>query len=156
MKSKDVVLEHLGAIPLFGACTDRQLKQVRGLLDEVNVPAGKVLVKEGGTGYECFIIVSGHAEVSIGDEVISRFGEGEYFGELALLDKRPRSATVTATTDCTVMVLTQRESPRRWTPSRDCRPRCWRTWPFVCENPTVELSNTKATAKFAPPSLSVL
>ncbi len=109
MKSKDVLLEHLGAIPLFGACTDKQLKQVRGLLNEVNVPAGKVLVKEGGTGYECFIIVSGHVEVSIGDEVISRFAEGEYFGELALLDRRPRSATVTATTDCTVMVLTQRE-----------------------------------------------
>lgn len=109
MKSKDVVLEHLAAIPLFGACTAKQLKQVHGLLDEVNVPAGKVLVKEGATGYECFIIVSGHCEVSIGDEVISRFGAGEYFGELALLDKRPRSATVTATTDCTVMVLTQRE-----------------------------------------------
>ena len=109
MRSKDVVLEHLAAIPLFGACTDKQLKQVRGLLDEVSVPAGKVLVKEGSTGYECFIIVSGHAEVSIGDQVISRFAEGEYFGELALLDKRPRSATVSATTDCTVMVLSQRE-----------------------------------------------
>jgi CRP-like cAMP-binding protein len=109
VKSKDIVLEHLAAIPLFRACTDKQLKQVRGMLDEVTVPAGKVLVKEGSTGYECFIIVSGHAEVSIGDEVISRFSEGEYFGELALLDKRPRSATVTATTDCTVMVLSQRE-----------------------------------------------
>jgi CRP/FNR family transcriptional regulator, cyclic AMP receptor protein len=109
VKSKDMVLEHLAAIPLFRACTDKQLKQVRGLLNEVSVPSGKVLVKEGSTGYECFIIVSGHAEASIGEEIISRFSEGDYFGELALLDKRPRSATVTATTDCTVMVLSQRE-----------------------------------------------
>jgi CRP/FNR family transcriptional regulator, cyclic AMP receptor protein len=109
VKSKDVVLEHLAAVHLFRACTDNQLKLVRGLLNEVSVASGKVLVKEGSTGYECFIIVSGHVDVSIGDEVISRFSAGEYFGELALLDKRPRSATVTATTDCTVMVLSQRE-----------------------------------------------
>lgn len=112
MGSKDSVLEHLAAIPLFSSCSKKQLNEVRGLLDEVSVPAGRVLVKEGSTGYECFIIVSGHAEVRIGDDVISRFGPGDYFGELSLLDKRPRSATVQATTDCTVMVLSQREFAR--------------------------------------------
>ena len=112
MKSKDAVLDHLAGIPLFSSCSKKQLAQVRNLLTEVAVPAGRVLVREGSTGYECFIIVSGHAEVSIHGDLIARFGPGDYFGELSLLDKQPRSASVTATTDCSVVVLSQSEFTR--------------------------------------------
>ncbi len=109
MGKNDQVIEHLGNIPLFSGCSKKQLVQVRGQLTEITVGAEKSLVRQGSTGYECFIIVDGHATVTIDDHVISRLGPGDYFGELALLDRRPRSATVTATTDLTVMVLTQRE-----------------------------------------------
>lgn len=109
MKTKDSVLEHLTAIPLFSACSKKQLAHLRSLLTEIVVPAGKVLVREGSTGYECFIIVSGHTEVTIQDELITRFGPGDYFGELSLLDKQPRSASVTAVTECSVVVLSQKE-----------------------------------------------
>ena len=106
---KDQIIEHLANIPLFAGCSTKQLSQVRSQLNETTVASGKTLVRQGSTGYECFVIVDGHATVSIDDQVISRLGPGDYFGELALLDRRPRSATVTATTDLTVMVLTQRE-----------------------------------------------
>ena len=105
----DLVIEHLGKIPLFAGCSKKQLNQLRGQLTETTVSSGRTLVKQGSTGYECFIIVDGHATVAVDDQVISRLGPGDYFGELALLDRKPRSATVTATTDLTVMVLSQRE-----------------------------------------------
>jgi CRP/FNR family transcriptional regulator, cyclic AMP receptor protein len=103
------VLDHIANVPLFSNCSRKQLQQLRGQMTESSADAGKVVVKQGSTGYECFIIVSGHATVSIDDHVISRLGPGDYFGELALLDRRPRSATVTATTDISMLVLTQRE-----------------------------------------------
>ncbi len=109
MGKDDLVLEHLGKIPLFAGCSKKQLSHLRSQLTETTVNAGKTLVKQGSTGYECFVIVEGHAEVLVDDQVISRLGPGDYFGELALLDRRPRSATVRATTDLLVMVLSQRE-----------------------------------------------
>lgn len=109
MAKTDPTLEHLAAIPLFSGCSQKELKQLRSLCDEITVSKGKVLVKQGAVGFECFVIVEGLASVSIDDHVVTTLGAGSYFGELSLLDKQPRSATVTAVSDMTVLVLGPRE-----------------------------------------------
>ena len=109
MATKDQTLEHLARIPLFSGCSKKELQHLRALCDEVDVPAGKVLTKQGSVGYECFVIVDGTAAVAIDDQVVTTLSAGMYFGELALLDKQPRSATVTAVTPMTVLVMGPRE-----------------------------------------------
>ncbi len=106
---KDTQLEHLARIPLFADCSKKELLHLRSLCDEVDVPAGKVLTKQGSVGYECFVVVAGTASVAIDEQVVTTIGPGGYFGELALLDKQPRSATVTAVTPMSVLVMGPRE-----------------------------------------------
>lgn len=107
--AKDNQLENIARIPLFSGCTKKELQHLRSLCDEIDVPAGKVLTKQGSVGYECFVIESGTASVAIDDQVVTSLGAGTYFGELALLDKQPRSATVTAITPMRVLVMGPRE-----------------------------------------------
>lgn len=109
MAQKDTQLAHLAQIPLFANCSKKELQHLRSLCDELDVAAEKVLTKQGSVGYECFVIVSGTASVAIDGQVVTTIGPGGYFGELALLDKQPRSATVTAVTPMTVLVMGPRE-----------------------------------------------
>ena len=99
----------LKTIWLFSSCTASELRKIRSSLDEVTVPAGKLLVEEGTTGHEFFLIVSGEAKVTRAGRKVAMLGPGSYFGELALLDRRPRSATVKSETELTVLVLSQRQ-----------------------------------------------
>jgi CRP/FNR family transcriptional regulator, cyclic AMP receptor protein len=99
----------LKAIWLFSGCSAAELRKIRGSLDEVQVPKGKVLVEEGRVGMEFFLIVSGTAAVVHEGKKVATLGEGNYFGELALLDRRPRSATVESETDMDLLVLSQRQ-----------------------------------------------
>ena len=98
----------LGDIWLFSACTSGQLKTIRRQVEEVTVEAGRVLCEEGTLGREFFFIVSGTATVRRGGRKIASLGPGHYFGELSLLDRLPRSATVVSDTDMTLLVLDQR------------------------------------------------
>jgi CRP-like cAMP-binding protein len=99
----------LKSVWLFSSCTNNELKKIRGLLEEVHVPAKKVLVEEGTIGREFFLIVDGEANVIRDGRKVARLGPGAYFGELALLDRRPRSASVISDTDMEVLVLSQRQ-----------------------------------------------
>ena len=99
----------LKTIWLFSSCTASELRKIRSSLDEVTVPAGKVLVEEGTTGHEFFLIVDGTARVTRNGKKVATLGPGSYFGELALLDRKPRSASVVSDTELTVLVLSQRE-----------------------------------------------
>lgn len=101
-------LEHLATIRLFSSCSQRDLTKIARATDELTVPAGRVLVEQGGSGREAFVIVSGEASVSINGNKVVTLGAGKHFGELALLDGGPRTATVTALTDLTVLVIHQR------------------------------------------------
>jgi CRP/FNR family cyclic AMP-dependent transcriptional regulator len=105
-RSKDLDLK---SIWLFSSCTGSELRKIRGSLDEVEVPAGKVLVEQGRIGMEFFLIVDGSAAVTRSGKKVATLGPGAHFGELALLDRRPRSATVTSETDMDVLVLSQRQ-----------------------------------------------
>lgn len=99
----------LKTIWLFSSCTASELRKIRSSLDEVEVPADKVLVEEGRIGMEFFIIVSGVAAVTREGKKVATLGPGGHFGELALLDRRPRSASVVSETEMDLLVLSQRQ-----------------------------------------------
>jgi CRP/FNR family transcriptional regulator, cyclic AMP receptor protein len=99
----------LKSIWLFSSCTGSELRKIRSSLDELEVPKGKVLVEEGRIGLEFFLIVDGKASVLRSGKKVATLGPGGYFGELALLDRRPRSASVVSETDMDVLVLSQRQ-----------------------------------------------
>ena len=108
-KSKDAKIELLRGVPLFSACSKRELSRIASLADEIEVPKGRVLTREGDRGSECFVVVDGRATVTLGDRArVARLGPGACFGEMSLLDQRPRSATVEAQTDMLLLVLDSR------------------------------------------------
>src|SRR5438874_13757289 len=99
MCRKDMYLEHLGKVPLFSACSKKELQTIARASDDVEVPAGKVLVPEGKPGHEFSLILDGNASVKRGKKKIAKLGPGQYCGELALLDRGPRTASVVAKND---------------------------------------------------------
>jgi len=98
----------LSEIWLFASCSARDLRHIRQSLDEVRVSPGRVLCQEGSTGREFFVIVDGQASVRRKERKVATLGPGSYFGEMALLDRGPRSASIIADTDMTLLVLEQR------------------------------------------------
>jgi len=99
----------LSKIWLFSTSSAKDLRTIRRALEEVSVPPGRVLCEQGTIGREFFLIVSGEASVKRNNRKVAILGPGQYFGELALLDRRPRSATVTSDTDMQLLVLGQRQ-----------------------------------------------
>lgn len=108
MTKKDQYLDHLAAVPMFSACSKKDLQLVAKTADELTVNAGSELTLEGGSGREFFVIVDGKAKVTRGGKQVATLGPGDFFGELSLLDKAPRNATVIAETPLDVLVLEQR------------------------------------------------
>jgi CRP-like cAMP-binding protein len=106
---KDLKLQHLAGVSLFATLNKRELALVSRASDEVTVAAGTVLVQQGASGHEFYLILDGRAVVRRGGRQVDLLGPGQYFGELALLDRAPRNATVVADTDMTLLVLGQRE-----------------------------------------------
>jgi CRP/FNR family cyclic AMP-dependent transcriptional regulator len=108
-KSKDAKVELLRGVPLFAACSKRELSRIASLADEIEVPEGRVLTREGDPGWECFVVVDGRATITVGDRArVAPLGSGACFGEMSLLDQGPRSATVEAQTDMHLLVLDAR------------------------------------------------
>ena len=101
--------DHLAKVPLFSALSARELQKIAKASDEIRVPAGRVLVEQDRTGREAFVIIDGTAVVKRNGRKVATFGPGDTFGELALLDRGPRTATVQAESDMNVLVLGQRE-----------------------------------------------
>ncbi|HXY27616.1 MAG TPA: cyclic nucleotide-binding domain-containing protein [Acidimicrobiales bacterium] len=99
----------LSKIWLFSTSSAKELRSIRRALEEVRVPAGKVLCEQGTVGREFFLIVDGQASVRRNNRKVATLAPTQYFGEMALLDRRPRSATVVADTDMTLLVLGQRQ-----------------------------------------------
>ena len=109
MERHESIDSQLGAVPLFRGLAKKQLRRISSLMTRVDRPAGQVLTSEGQSGHEFFIVLEGEVEVRQGDRVIATRGPGDYLGEIALLDDRPRTATVVATTPVSVEVLSRRE-----------------------------------------------
>lgn len=102
-------LELLKEVPLFSACTKRDLSRIASLVDEAEFPAGKVLMRQGDVGRQCFIIAQGSARATARGRRAVILGPGAVLGEIALLDNGRRSATVTAVTDLHLLALGSRE-----------------------------------------------
>ena len=100
---------HLRNVALFSACTDKELELISTATTPVHVDAGTVMAREGLAGHEFIAIVEGRARVEIGGRIVAELGEGDFFGEVALLDGGPRTATVVAETDVVAEVIGQRE-----------------------------------------------
>ena len=109
MARGDELLEYFQRVPLFAECTKKDLKVVAAQTERVHVEPGRVLVDQGEVGREFFAIVDGTARVIRNGRKIATLGPGDAFGELALLDRAPRNATVVAESEMDLIVLGQRE-----------------------------------------------
>lgn len=108
MASKKAHLEHLRNVSLFQGCTTKDLEKIAKSSDEITMPAGSLLVDQGQTGREAFIVLEGQVTVRRNGKRVGDFGPGTVVGELSLLDHGPRTATVNCATDCTLLLLDQR------------------------------------------------
>ena len=105
----DHFVKHLASVRLFSQCSARDLAKVARVTDEIDVEAGRQLVTEGDLGHEAFVIVDGTVSVTKDGNEVTTLGPGEVFGEMALIDRVPRNATVTASTPLRVLVIGKRE-----------------------------------------------
>ena len=103
----DTRREMLKTVPLFAECDDKQLDFIVTQVDEVDFVAGRDLCREGAAGGEFFVILSGTAEVRRQGRHLRELGPGDFFGEIALLDGGPRTATVTALSAMKCLVLSR-------------------------------------------------
>jgi CRP-like cAMP-binding protein len=101
----DEVLEHFRKVPLFSAVSKGDLRAIVSAADELDEPAGTVLVREGEFRSELFVITAGTATATQDGREIRAMGPGDFFGEIALLCGGPRTSTVTAQSDVTLLIL---------------------------------------------------
>ena len=123
------VIAQLGKVPLFAECSQRDLQTVARAVKDIEHREGTVIAREGDAGIGLFVIVAGTCDVSIGGRRKAKLGPGEFFGEIALLDGGPRTATVTAATDVKLLGLTE-----------------WVFRGLMLEHPTVAVKTLQAMA----------
>jgi CRP-like cAMP-binding protein len=107
--ARDEKLEHLKAVPLFARMGGRELERLGQLADEVQVGLDTVLAEQGRIGHEFFVVLDGRVMVLDGHTPVRTLGPGEFFGEIALLESVPRTATVRAEGIVRLLVIGHRE-----------------------------------------------
>lgn len=107
--TKDSRVERLRNIPLFMACSEKQLQFIATRVEDLDFKEGKVLCEQGKSGGEFFIVLEGEAEVRRNGKAVDTIKAGDHFGEIALLDDGPRTATVVAKTPLRCLVLSPRQ-----------------------------------------------
>ena len=103
---KDRKVALISRVPLFAKCSKRDLQQIASVADEVELPEGKELTREGDRGREFFVLLDGAAEVRQRGRKVRTLGKGDFLGEIALVSKTPRTATVTTTQPTRALVIT--------------------------------------------------
>jgi CRP-like cAMP-binding protein len=103
---KNAKVELIKSAPLFSQCTKKELEAIATYADELTLPEGKELTKQGARGREFVVIVEGSADVRKNGRRVNRLGAGDFVGEIALLSGAPRTATVTTTSPTRILVLT--------------------------------------------------
>ena len=109
MLAREAKIELLKRVPLFADCSRRELREISSVADEIVVPAGTTLAKEGKSGREMVIIVEGEADVTKRGSKINTVGDGDFVGEIAVVTDTPRTATVKTTQPTHALVLTRRD-----------------------------------------------
>jgi CRP/FNR family cyclic AMP-dependent transcriptional regulator len=127
---QDVKVEALRRAPLFEGLSRKELTHLARVSEDVEIPEGQVLTKEGELGHEFFVIVEGEVEVTRKGRKLGKRGGGDFIGEIALIEEVPRIATVKAKTPLRVFVLTSKDFHR-----------------LLEESPTVERKVLRALAK---------
>jgi CRP-like cAMP-binding protein len=97
--------DDLRSVPLFAGLSDGDLKHVHEIAKEVTFEPGTPVVETDKSGVGFHLILHGHADVHVGGELVSTFGPGDYFGEMSVLDGKPRSATVIANGELTTLAI---------------------------------------------------
>lgn len=105
MLRKDVKVEMISHVPLFATCSKTELRKIASLADEIDLPAGTRLTKEGASGKEFVVIVKGRADVVRRGKKLRSLGNGDFLGEIALITGTPRTATVTTTEPTRALVI---------------------------------------------------
>jgi CRP/FNR family transcriptional regulator, cyclic AMP receptor protein len=104
--NQDTKVEALKRAPLFEGLSKKELAQLARVSEDLEVPAGKVLCKEGDIGHEFFVIIDGEVEITRNRQPVATRGSEDFVGEIALLEQTRRTATVTARTPLRLFVLT--------------------------------------------------
>jgi CRP-like cAMP-binding protein len=128
--SHDTKADALGRAPLFEDLSKDQRKDLAKVTEDLEVETGKVLCRQGETAQEFFVIIDGEVEVTKDGQRVGTLSDGDFFGEIALLEDVPRTATVTATTPLRFFVLTRQSF-----------------WSLVERQPEVERKVLRALAK---------
>ena len=105
---RNAKIELLKGVPLFAGCSKTELRELAVIADEVDLREGFVLTREGKPGHEFVVIVDGTARVTREGRKLADLGPGDWVGEIALLTKSTRTATVTTTSHARVLVVTDR------------------------------------------------
>lgn len=107
--NQDTKVQALKRAPLFAGLSKKELAQLARVTEDLEVPAGQVLCREGDTGREFFVILEGETDISSRGRPVAERGSGDFVGEIALLEDTKRTATVTAKTPLRLFVLTRED-----------------------------------------------
>ena len=99
-------------VPLFARCSRTELKEIALLVDEIDLHEGTEMTRQGAPGREFFVLLDGTADVKKNRRRVNTLGPGDFFGEIALVSREPRTATVIATSPVRALVITDRSFRR--------------------------------------------
>ena len=108
MLRRNAKVDLIKGVPLFAECSKKELTEVAGIADEIDLREGKELTTQGKPGREFFVLVEGNADVRKGSRRVNQLGPGDFFGEISLIKQTPRTATVVATSPVRALVITDR------------------------------------------------
>jgi CRP/FNR family cyclic AMP-dependent transcriptional regulator len=100
-------IQMLNRVPLFGGLSKRAMTEIAKIADEIDLPAGKELIREGDPGRQFFILLGGEAEVRRKGRKVNTLGAGDFFGEISLVTERPTTAAVTLTEPSSALVISR-------------------------------------------------